>query len=269
MISLSESSSRPYQIAAVDRVVAVLACLEARSGLRLSEIARDVGLSEPTTLRYLANLVEHGLVERDAAGRYGLGLRLFQLGQRAVGQRDVRKVALPKLERLLERFEETVNLAVRRNDDLVIIDVLESHRSIRKGASIGEPDSWHCSALGKAILSRLPEGEARAILARRGTRRHTAHTLATVDDVLRDLERVRARGYSIDDEEAEVGLRCVAAPVCDRRGDPVYAISVSGPATRVAPDTVPDIGAEVVAAASAVSTALGYQGEPAVVGAAA
>jgi DNA-binding IclR family transcriptional regulator len=267
VLSYTESHGR-YRIAAIERAVSVLSLLEARSGQRLTEIARGIQLSEPTTFRYLVNLVDHGLVERDASGAYSLGLRLFQLGERAVGQRDVRKIALPQLERLLARFEETVNLAVRRSDDLILIEVVESHRSIRKGARIGEPDSWHCSALGKAILSRLPEHQVRTILGRCGTERRTERTLSTIEEVLGDLERVRARGYAIDDEEAEPGLRCVAAPVCDRHGDPVYAISVSGPATRVTPQTVPQIGAEVAVAAHAVSSALGYQDVPAAGGAA-
>jgi DNA-binding IclR family transcriptional regulator len=263
MVSPSETHGQ-YHIAAVDRAVSILNLLETQSPLRLGEIARGVELSEPTTLRYLANLVQHRLVERDSDGKYSLGLRLFQLGQRAVGSRDVRKFALPQLERLLARFDETVNLAVRRNDDLVIIEVAESQRSIRKGASIGEPDKWHSSGLGKAILARLPEAEARAILGRRGTERLTEHTLATVDDVLENLAEVRRRGYSIDDEEAEPGLRCVAAAICDRNGEPMYAISVSGPATRIDSDSVSKIGAEVVAATDAVATALGYQAQPAV-----
>jgi DNA-binding IclR family transcriptional regulator len=257
MVSKSESR---YGIAAVDRTVAILVALELEGALRLTDVAHATGLSEPTAFRYLSTLVEHRMVDREPDGTYRLGLRLFAMGQRAVGQRDVRKVALSHMERLLERFEETVNLAVRRGDELVLIEVLESQRSIRKGASIGDTDVWHCSGLGKAIMALLPEKEVREILARRGTPALTDRTLCSVDDVVNHLAVVRERGYAVDDEEAEPGLRCVAAAVKDRRGTPLYALSVSGPAGRIEPDATAEIGREIAAAARAISEALGFDG---------
>lgn len=245
----------------MERTIAILSALERDGSMRLTDVAREAGLSEPTAFRYLATLVEHRMVDREPDGTFRLGLRLFAMGQGAVGQRDVRKVALPHMERLLESFEETVNLAIRRGDDLMVVEVVESQRSIRKGASIGDMDVWHCSGLGKAVMALLREQEVRQILARRGTAAFTERTLASADEVVAHLELVRELGYAVDDEEAEAGLRCIAAAIRDRHGAPLYALSVSGPAARIEPDSFQAIGAAVALAASEISAALGYEGQ--------
>ena len=253
---------RSYSVSGVDRTVAVLDAVGGSRARTLSEIARRAGLDEATTLRYLSALSGHELVVRDdETGRYSLGLRLFQLGQQAMGLRDVRKLALPHMERLLDEFEETVNIAHWRGERLVVIDVLESLRSIRRGASIGEPDLWHASALGKAILAQLDPALARRLLETADRRRFTEHTLVTVDEVLVNLDAVRSRGYAIDDEEYESGLRCVAAAIPDARGRPSYALSVSGVASRMPPQVTEQMGQAVRAAAAAISSGLGFMPE--------
>jgi IclR family acetate operon transcriptional repressor len=257
---------RQYSIAAVDRVVRILDAIAAGgiAGRSLTEVARGAGLSESTALRYLSSLGSHDYVARDPdSGRFTLGLRLFGLGQKAVGVRDVRIVALPHMERLLERYQETVNLAVRRGHRLVIVDVLESTRSIRRGATIGEPDVWHASALGKAMLAGLPDGEAREELQLNELVRFTPRTLTDADVLVDELGTVRERGYAIDDEEYEDGLRCVGAAVLDRAGRPAYGLSISGVASRMSIAATHQMGLAVREAADAISAQLGFthQGE--------
>lgn len=242
---------------ALERALALLAAFEHRAEWRLVDIARQSDLSEATALRYLSTLVHHRIVVRDEEGIYRLGMRLFQLGQRAFGRRDVRRIALPQLEGLRERFQETVNLAVCSQDNVVIIEVLEGSHSIRKGASLGETDQWHCSALSKAILSLFPEADARRILEKHGLPRYTPHTLTELGPLMEQLREARRRGYAIDAEEGEIGLSCVAAALRDHRDLGTYAISVSGPANRLGPETVPEVGEAVADAAAFVSRALG------------
>jgi IclR family acetate operon transcriptional repressor len=257
-----KTARRTYSITAVDRACAVLRSLAGAQPRSLSEIAERAALDEATTLRYLSALGQNGFVSRDeATRRYSMGLEVFQLGQHAVGSSEVRKVALPHLERLLEEFEETVNLATARDDRLVIIDVLESTRSIRRGATVGEVDFWHVSALGKAILAGWPEREARALLQRIERQRYTEHTLVEVDDLVADLRRTRERGYAIDDEEYEHGLRCVAAAVRDRRGRYAYAVSISAVAGRMPDAAAERAGRAAQAAAEAISMGLGFIAE--------
>ncbi len=226
--------------------------------LTQAEISRAVGLSESTTLRYLATLNRNGLVERDAhSGRYVLGLRLFQLGERALGT-DARQAALPFMRELSKRYHETVNLGVRNANNLVLIEAVESTHSIRRGANIGDLDAWHASALGKAILAGLPEPEAREVADRGKWVRLTPQSHSTWRELRADLVDIRSRGYAIDDEEGESGLRCVGAAVYDRHGRPQYAVSVSGPVNRIDHDAVVDIGKSVNAAAAKISARIGY-----------
>lgn len=248
-----------YRVAAVDRALSILNVFDDHQPLTQAEIARATGLSEATALRYLATLARHRVVERDSgSGRYRLGLRLFQLGEHALVDRDPRQVALPFMEQLLARFDETVNLALRNADALVLIEALESGRSIKKGASVGDPDVWHASAVGKAILASLEEDEVRGLLKRVGAPRYTPKTFTSYKALAPELKRVRELGYAVDDEEGEEGLRCVGAPIFDRREGARYAISVSAPANRLPHDAIPEVGEQIKAAAAAVSARLGY-----------
>jgi IclR family acetate operon transcriptional repressor len=252
-------SRSAYSMASVNRIVSVLRALAGEQGLPLVEVARRTGLDEATALRYLRSLDAHELVHRDeGSGRWSLGIELFRLGQQAVGVRGVRKLALPEMERLLEEFEETVNIGHWAGTRLVVIEVVESVLSIRKGATTGEPDVWHASGLGKAILAQMPEEQAVAVLEAHGRPRFTEHTLVGIEDLLAELARVRERGYAIDDEESEVGMRCVAAPIRDQHGQPRYAISISGVAARMPPDVVEQMGEALLGAAGRISAALGF-----------
>jgi len=251
-----------YSLVGVDRTVAILDAFEAAGPLALVEIARAANLSEATTLRYVSSLVAHGLLERDDdSARYRLGLTLFRHGERALQAHDPRKIALPVMDSLLAKCQETVNLGLSRKDELVLIEALESTRSIRKGATVGERDHWHASALGKSLLATLPVDDARAVLERQPRPALTKRTITAVDDLLAELAKVRTRGYAVDDEETEEGLRCVAAAIRDRRGAATFALSISAPANRLANRTMAEAGKAVAAAAAAISAQLGYESE--------
>jgi len=251
-----------YQIASVYRAVSVLEAFPDDRSLTQAEIARAVGLSEVTTLRYLTTLAGCGLLEREPSGRYVLGLRLFQLGERALGT-DPRRAALPLMQELADRFDETVNLAARSHSRLVLIEGIEGTRSIRRGASIGESDSWHASALGKAILGQMSEEEALELIDLQGWDQFTPSTHTRWADAKGDLAEIRRRGYAIDDEEGELGLRCVGAAIYDRLGRPRYAISVSGPAARLDDKTIHEAGEAVRKTAAEISARLGFASQSA------
>jgi DNA-binding IclR family transcriptional regulator len=255
----NEATSPRYRIDAVDRAVAILEALSQHAPLSQAQLARDTTLSEATVFRYLNALGRHDLVERDAdSGWYRPGIRLFQLGQRALANRDPRRIALPTMRQLLEQFGETVNLAMRWGNVLVLIDGLESERSLKRGAKVGERDTWHASAVGKAILAHLPEAEVRTIVSQSGLAVHTPKTVTKIDVLLEECVRIRELGYAIDDEEGEDGLRCVGSAIFDRRGAPAYAFSLSGPSARLSLDALTPMGEELAAAAARVSERLGY-----------
>jgi IclR family acetate operon transcriptional repressor len=252
---------RGRSLTAVDRAVRVLEALERQPRARLAQVARDAGLSDATALRYLSSLVAHDFVERDSdAGTYRLGMRLFRLGQRSLSERDPRAVALPYMERLHERFEETVNLAVRNGDDLVLIEVLQGSRSIRRGAALGDRDVWHASALGKAVLAQLPTPEAKDLLERHGYERMTVRTRGSWQEMSRDLTKIGQCGYAFEDREFDDESSCVGAAIFAGDGRAVYALSVSGPAGRFGRGRRVEIGEAVRDAAGEISELLGYTG---------
>lgn len=256
-----ERGTSELSVRAVDRAIAILTVLGERATASLAEVARAVDLSEATTLRYLSTMRQHSWVVADEQRRYQLGIPVFQIGQRAVGRLGIRAIALPHMEALLEQFKETVNLAVRNGDDLVIIEVLEGTRAIKRGASLGERDIWHASGLGKAILSGLSEDEAFAILETVGTPRLTQRTLTTDSALREEFSKIRAAGYAIDHEESDENLRCVAAPIFDQHDRPVYALSVSGLSSRLSGEVVSELCGQVAAAAHSISSALGHESD--------
>jgi DNA-binding IclR family transcriptional regulator len=255
----TEPTPPRYRIDAVDRAVAILEALGQHAPISQAQLARATNLSEATVFRYLNALGRHDLVERDAeSGRYRPGMRLFQLGQRALANRDPRLIALPTMRQLLEQFGETVNLAMRWGNMLVLIEGLESERSLKRGATVGERDTWHASAVGKAILAHLAEADVREIVSQSGLAVRTPRTVTSIEALLEECARIRELGYAVDDEEGEHGLRCVGAPIFDRTGVPAFALSLSGPSARLSLDALTPMGEELVAAAALVSERLGH-----------
>lgn len=248
-----------YSLESIDRMISVLDALEHADDQSLEQVARVARLSEATTLRYLLSLAKHDFVERNLrTGAFRLGLRLFRLGTLAIERRDIVGIVRPAMEELLGTFGESVNLATRQTGNIVLISVLESPNPLRKGSRVGETDVWHATSLGKALLGAMPESEATEILAGTPLNRFTPNTLTSLDALQRDLLAVRSRGYSIDDEEAVEGLRCVGAAIRDHDGLATYALSVSGPKSRMSYSRIQEIGHALAQHATLLSSQLDH-----------
>lgn len=223
----------PAPARAGDRLIAVVESFLTRPSQTLSQVAAACGMELPTATRYLRQLVEHGWLERDEASRaYLLGVRLIEIGQAARIARPLRKIVIPHMHKLLARFDETVNLAFHLGDQVVIVDALESGRSIRRGANVGDHDDWS-SSLGKSILAHLPAATVTSLLATYPPVRQTQNTITDPAAILAELAEVRRNGYALDNEEAEIGLKCVGVPIMDHGGRCSYALSISGPTARI------------------------------------
>lgn len=244
----------------VYRVVRVLRSFDAGGSLTLAEIARRSGLNEATALRYLTSLVNHGMLERTVSNQYRPGWELFRLGQLALTNRVPRQEALPVMEELRERFHETVNLATREGDDLVIVEVLPGTRTVRQLNEVGQHDPWHASALGKAMLAAMAPSERVALLDRTGCPRLTKHTIVDRAELERETAAIQERGYAIDAGEVEEDLTCVAASIADSNGVPFYSLSVSFLTHRLEKEMLEPAGIAVAEAAAEIRQRLGHDG---------
>ena len=208
-------------------------------------------------------LEQHRLVVKNPeTGRYRLGLRLYELGSRAIDGLDLRGRARPYLDRLQAEFGETVFLCILDEGQVFYVEKVESQQSVRTACTVGSRAPAYCTAVGKAMLAELPEAEVAKVVRRWGLKPITANTITTASALKEELKAVRARGYAIDDEEKEEGLRCVSAAVRGHSGKLFAAMSVSGPAFRMTKERIPGVGRSVMRAANELSAELGFQGAP-------
>ena len=255
-------AQREYSVRAVVRAARLLELIRASDGgTSLNELVARSGLAKASVFRMVRTLESVGLIERDgAADRYRLGVRCLELGQAYLEQTDLRREALPVLERLRALFDETVHLGVL-DDELrvVYLEKLETMQAVGIMMSrVGRTAPPHCTGLGKALLAWQDGDVAAALLERGQLRAYTANTIATVDGLRTELARIRAAGYSLDLEEHERGVRCVACPVRGPSGGVVAAISIAGPAQRLSERALRgDLAKGVKAAAADIERRLG------------
>ncbi|MGA8740761.1 MAG: IclR family transcriptional regulator [Terracidiphilus sp.] len=250
--------SDPYQLQGLDRVVAILDLLGASdNSLSLAEICQRMGLHKSTAHRALMALERTGMIERAPASRYRLGLKLYDMGSRAVEQIDLRSRVHPHLRKLALRVGETVHLGVLHQTRVVYINKIEPiNRRVCISSRTGTSNPVYSTSLGKAILAYMPPEEVAKTVAKIQFMSLTSKTLTSPEELLEALDRVRRRGYAVDDEEMEIGTRCVGAPILDTSGHPIAAVSISGSTTRLAAHCVPAIAQHVLLCAQEISSAL-------------
>lgn len=227
--------------------------------LGISNLAKRLGLAKSTVHRLASTLIDAGMLEQNSeTGRYRLGLSLFELGSLVRRKMDVSSEAKPYLKMLREKTGETVHLAILDQASVLFINNLESEHAVRMSVNVGVRAPAHCTAVGKALLAYQPAERVEQVI-RDGMNACTPKTMSDPADLRQDLATVRARGYAIDDEELETGLRCVAAPIRDHSGNVVASTSVAGPAQRMTKKALMTFAPDVIAAADAISARLGYQ----------
>jgi DNA-binding IclR family transcriptional regulator len=247
-----------YKVQALDRAFAVLDLLgESETPLGLAQVASSLQLHKSTAHRFLMVLERHRMVERTTNGKFRLGLRLFDFGNRAIEQYDLRDRAQPHLRRLVAETEETAHLCILEAARMIYIDKIEPARSVRMITRIGTSHPVHCTSVGKAILAFLPEDRAADVIRRIRFERLTHRTIVTQEALRTELEKTHRRGYAVDDE-LEEGLRCIAVPVLDAQRQPVAAVSISGPSFRVTAQKLPAIANNLLQCVRGISMDMGY-----------
>jgi IclR family acetate operon transcriptional repressor len=257
------SSATAYTVKSLVKALNILEVLaEEEPPYTLTELSRRLHLHVSTVHRLLVNLVRNGFVEQDPlSGGYQLSFRVLRMGLRVLDRLDFRRVAQPLLRDLNQRTQETVHLAILQEGRAITIEKFGSPQPVGLDARLGSVMPLHATGVGKTLLAYHSDELLSQVAQSLGLPRVTAHTLTTLPQLRRELERIRAQGYAFDQEEAVEGLRCVAGPVFNHAGQVVAAFSVAGPATRLTPARLAEIAQMVRETSQQISHRLGYRGD--------
>jgi IclR family KDG regulon transcriptional repressor len=258
MLRARESKAAPVGV--VMKVLKILEALHGNpSGLQLKEIAKQTAINKSTAYRFLAHLQSEGYLFRDDAGAYVIGPKLARMGSGMNLEESLRKMSRPVLQKLWTATGETVNLAILDGQQILYLDVIESSHTFRLASQVGARRPLYCTALGKAIMSCLTAEEIKDLLPSLSYERFTPRTLTQPTKLKKELMKTRLQGYALDDEEAVLGARCIAAPIFDATGKVIGAVSVSGPLTRITAEKIAPLAVLLKKAAQSISRRLGFQ----------
>lgn len=231
---------------------------QAEEGMTLTDLAHTVGLPVSTAHRLLTTLEQERFAHfKTGQNAWAVGVQAFVVGNAFLRTRDLVTIARPFMRRLMENCCETVNLAVEDQGEAIFLAQAECQQLMRAIVKPGGRTRLHCSAVGKALLAGMRSTEISRILQSSGLLKPTGKTAITPAKLRKALDEVRAVGYSIDDQENVVGLRCVAAPIHDEFGKTIAAVSVAGPTARIPQERMPVLGAAVSAVAKQITAELG------------
>jgi DNA-binding IclR family transcriptional regulator len=247
---------------AVERTLAILELLSVtRSGLTLPELSRRLKLPKSSTYCLLVTLTRHGyLVRNNRTHRYMFGLKLFSVANRAFGSVELRERAAACLQSLARRSRLTVHMAILEGDAAIVIEKIEPPGLIRLASWVGKSMDLHCSAVGKCLMAYLPESELLRIVRDHGLTRYNENTITSIRKLREQAADIKRLGYAIEDEEGEIGCRCVGAPIYDYCGNVIAAISIAGTTAQIEPEDLAEFGAMVRRTATEISQVVGSTG---------
>lgn len=244
----------------LERGLSVLTALAEFGEATLTQVAKKVGLSASTTYRLLETLRQQGYVEwEERSGLFSVGLRAYQVGAAFSVRNTLLGAAQSEMQALVDDLNETANLAVRRAGEAVYVHQVEARQMMRMFTHIGAVAPLHCSGVGKVLTAWLPDTEVRHLVGPGPYPAYTPNSITTLPALTRELDAVRAQGYALDDEERELGVRCLATPIRDARGDIVASLSISAPTSRFPKKNIPETLERVRAASNQISARLGWQ----------
>ncbi len=231
-------------------------------GVTVSQLTRRLELPKSTSHALLLTFERCGYVQRDeATGRYRIGSRLYALANRSLSSVSLRDRAAPFLYSLMQQTGLTAHLAILEQGEAVLIDKIEPPSGPKLATWVGKRMGLHCTALGKALVAAMPAPDIEQLVRKQGLLRHNENTIGSTKRFLEACELVRQTGYAIDDEEEEIGIRCVGAPILNSDRQVVAAISVAGTAAQI--PSIPYLASLVKQTAKAISSHLGLtNGDP-------
>jgi DNA-binding IclR family transcriptional regulator len=248
-----ENEPRTQSVPALERGLLILEHLaKSRRGVTLSQLTQKLQLPRSTCHALLLTFRRCGYIQPDEeTGRYRLGFRLYALANMALSGIGVRDHAAPLLYRLMQETGLTVHLGVLEDGEAILIDRIEPPGAPRMATWVGRRMGLHCTAIGKALIAYLPQEKLDELIRKQGLLRHNENTIASMARLRQACEEVQRAGYAVDDEEEEIGVRCIGAPVFNDKGDVVAAISISGSKAQM--EDIAAMAARVNETASALS----------------
>jgi len=253
-----DQDARDGGVQSVDRALQIIETLaEDDEGYRLTDLAIRTGLSPSTVHRLLTTLENRRFVQFDRdESKWHIGAQSFVVGSTFMRRQNFAAQALPYLRKLRDQTRETANLAVVDDQSIIVVSRIESREIMRSLTKVGGRVAMIASGVGKAVLAAYSDADVNAIIRRQGMPRLTEKSIVRPGELFKELEIVRRHGYALDDQEARLGLRCVAAVVFNDCSEPFAAISVSGMADRLTDERLPQIGAIVRQVAAELSAEL-------------
>lgn len=259
---ISDETANPRWPGLVGSLVHGLSILDLfgdeESSLGVGEMARRLNVHRSTASRLAATLNYCGYLQPDGEqGRYRLGAKLVMLGQLANTEIDIQRLSEPLLRAMASELGESVHLGILDGREVVTTALADGWRTVRMHSTLGKRSPAHCSAMGKAILAGQGDEKITEVFNKRKLEAPTPNSIRTLPMLKAELTKIRERGYSTDDEELELGLKCIAAPVQDHSGEVIAAVSVSGPASRMEGKLREQAIKSVIVAATELSRRLG------------
>jgi len=255
------SASKTGKVPAVDRAFATIELLAASNGgLSISTVARRLKVPKSSVHLIMTTLEDRGYLRKDLPShKYFIGLRLTELARVALENFELRKRSKPLMADLAAKIDLTVHMAVLDGSEAALIERIQSPGSVQLDTWVGQRMHVNCTALGKALLACLSEEEFKRTIQGRRLIKHNQYTICSIAKLRDELNRIRAAGYAVDNEEEEIGVRCIGAPIFDHTGKVIAAISAAGTTAQIPMERIEKFAKYVRETADRISLTLGYR----------
>jgi DNA-binding IclR family transcriptional regulator len=251
---------KKYSVPALEKAMVILDLLaDSDKGYTITELNVQSKIPKATVFTTLSVLEDHNMVKKDDNGKYRIGAKVYTLGMKYARQNSILEVSRRHLAKLMNETGFTVHLGVLDDGKVLYIDKLEPDSYIKFSSYPGMRSDFHITGLGKAIAAFLSNDDFDKLITRASLYQHTPKTITQIEDLQKILEKVRINGYSVEDEEEEMGVCCIGAPIFGEKGKlAIAAVSVTALTTQITPDKYHEIGEKVRSIALTISRELGY-----------
>lgn len=247
-----------YQIGSLEKGIKILEAIIDHGELTVTQAATILDINRASAHRFITTLRDLGYVRKNQHNNYEATFRMLEMGMRQADKFEIRRMAKPIMRDLAAEFDETVNLGVLDQGQVVYLDKVESRELLRMDSGVGTACNPCATALGKAMIAFLPEDEMNIILNASGLTPITPHTITDIGRLTKEMAKIKRQGYAVDNEELALDLYCIGAPIFDFNGYPSYAMSVSGPTRRI--KSLKAIPQRLLEATRQLSKQLGFRG---------